>query len=451
MTRDSNDGASVTDGSRSAQSAGHGARRAKDLSRIISAQSEIARAGLDLQRVVDVITQRAQELTGSTGAVVEMLDGPDLVYWSGSGSVRQHMGVRIPAQGSLSGLAMATGALLNCGDSETDPRVNRAACQRVGLRSALVTPLHCEGEFVGVLKVLSARPHAYDTRQEALLETLASFIGATLHSALEHARLQEAMTRAVQASNIAACAAAGEREQLTALIRSRCITPVFQPIVDLVSRTPVGFEALSRFPEDLHHPTDGWFNAASRAGMALELERACMAAIVDGVLRGPRMQGYISINVSPRTLMEADFDLPDRPGLGGWVLELTEHSQVSDYEALAQRVKALQARGLRIAVDDAGAGYASLRHVLRLSPDIVKLDISITRDIDKILTHRQLTSAIMSFSREAHMALVAEGIETDSELQTLVGLQVPYGQGYLLGRPLPLEDAGHPGPVAMGS
>ncbi|MGO7550666.1 hypothetical protein AB9E34_33675, partial [Rhizobium leguminosarum] len=82
------------------------------------------------------------------------------------------------------------------------------------------------------------------------------------------------------------------------------------------SRKPVGFEALSRFPADPHAPVEGWFNLASRAGMGLELERACIAAIVDGVLRGPDMQGYISINVSPRTLMDTEFDLPDRSALG---------------------------------------------------------------------------------------------------------------------------------------
>jgi EAL domain-containing protein (putative c-di-GMP-specific phosphodiesterase class I) len=417
-----------------------GARgRVTDLSRIISAQSDIALAGLDLQRVVDAITRHAQSLTGSTGAVVEMLEGDDLVYWSGSGSVREHVGMRIPAEGSISGLAMASGALVHCGDAETDDRVNRGACERVGLRSALVTPLHCDGAFVGVLKVLSDRAHAYGVRQEALLQSLASFMGATLHSALEHAKLQDAMNMAAEGSRQAANALAVERDRLADLIAAGRITPVFQPILHLDSRAPVGFEALSRFPPDVPVPPGGWFEAANRLGMGVDLERACIAAIVAGVANGPPLPGYVSINISPRTLMADDLDLPDRDALGGWVLELTEHSEVSDYDALVARVKAMQARGLRIAVDDAGAGYASLRHVLRLEPDIVKLDISITRDIDRIPSHRQLTSAIMSFSREAHMALVAEGIETDSELETLVGLQVPFGQGYLLGRPLPLQ------------
>jgi len=439
MDRHSRIPAAQAEGRRPAASRrGDARRRVTDLADIISAQSEIALAGLDLQRVVDAITSRAQSLTGSTGAVVEMLDGDDLVYWSGSGSVREHVGMRIPAQGSISGLAMATGVLVQCEDSATDPRVNREACQRVGLRSALVTPLHCEGEFVGVLKVLSDRPHAYDAREAALLESLASFMGATLHSALEHARLQDAMALAAEATSQAADTRAREQARLVELIASRRITPVFQPILHLRTREPVGFEALSRFPAEWPAPPGGWFEAANRLGMCVELERACIAAIVDGVANGPVLPGYVSINISPRTLIADELALPGRDEHGGWVLELTEHSEVSDYDALVQRVKAMQARGLRVAVDDAGAGYSSLRHVLRLEPDIVKLDISITRDIDRIPTHRQLTSAIMSFSREAHMELVAEGIETDSELQTLLGLQVPFGQGYLLGRPAPL-------------
>ena len=422
------------------QSAGDAERNAmSDLWDIIAAQSEIANAGLDLDRVVDAITRKAQVLTGSTGAVVEMLHGPDLVYWSGSGSVREHIGVRIPAIGSLSGLCVAKGALLVCTDSESDPRVNIAACRRVGLRSALVTPLHCEGELVGVLKVLSNRADAYSQRHVAMLETLASFIGSTLNSALEHAKLRDALSRGSHAEPDAKPSLDEERARISDLIHGGGVSPVLQPIVELVSRRIVGFEALSRFAAGMHAPADGWFEAATRVGMCLDLETVCISSIVAAVSRGPQRQGYISLNASPMTLMEYDFGLlPDRSAHGGWVLEITEHSEVDDYTALAGRVQALQRAGFRIAIDDAGAGYASLRHVLRLSPDIVKLDISITRDIDKIVKHQQLAAAIISFSRDTGIELVAEGIETEAERDTLAALRVPYGQGYLFGKPLPL-------------
>lgn len=410
-----------------------------DLSDIIAAQSEIASAGLDLNRVVDAITRKAQVLTGSTGAVVEMLSGSDLVYWSGSGSVREHIGLRIPALGSLSGLCVAKGALLVCTDSESDPRVNIEACRKVGLRSALVMPLHCEGELVGVLKVLSNRANAYTQRHVALIETLASFIGSTLNSALEHAKLHDALARGPQPEPDAKPSLDEERASISDLIHGGGVFPVFQPIVELASGRAVGFEALSRFAPGAHAPADGWFDAANRVGMCLDLETACISAIVAAVSRAPQRPGYISLNVSPMTLMEYDFGiLPDRAALGGWVLEITEHSEVGDYAALAERVQALQRDGFRIAIDDAGAGYASLRHVLRLSPDIVKLDISITRDIDKIVKHQQLAAAIITFSHDTGIELVAEGIETEGERDTLAGLHVPYGQGYLFGKPVPL-------------
>ena len=412
---------------------------AVDLSEIIAVQSEIAQAGLDLKRLVDVVTRRSQALTRSTGAVVELLDGTDLFYWSGSGSVRKHEGLRIPVSGSLSGLCITKGTVLRCRDSETDTRVDRDACRQVGLRSALVTPLQCNGELVGVLKVVSDKPNAYTDRHVHLLETLAAFTGSMLHSALAHARLAEDMQRKASAEASARTMSDAGRSRLEGLIGTGGITPVFQPIVEIATKRIVGHEALSRFPADTKMTVDAWFELAERVGMCFELEVACISAIVDAVMGSSPMPGYISLNVSPRTLLEYDFErLPDRRAQGGWVLELTEHTQVNDYTLLAARVKHLQARGLRIAIDDAGAGFSSLRHVLRLAPDIVKLDLSIIRDIDTIRRHQLLASAIISFSRDTGIDLVAEGVETASEQDTLTRLGVPYGQGYLFGRPSPL-------------
>lgn len=414
-------------------------RGAVDSWEIIAAQSEIAQAGLDLKQMVDTITTKLQALTGSTGAVVEMLDGHELVYWSGSGSVKEHVGLRIPAIGSLSGLCIAKKALQICTDSEVDPRVDLKACRQVGLRSALVTPLFCEGELVGVLKVLSDKPSAYGARHVKLVQTLAAFVGAMLHSAFEHARVSAIVERAEAADASAKAILEDERWRVEALIASGGIRPVFQPIIELASGKTVGYEGLSRFDAAVQLSVDDWFEMANRVGMCVELEVACMSAMIRVLALSPPLDGYIALNVSPKTLMEYDFDeLPNRSQQGGWVLEITEHSEVTDYPVLAQRLRALQSRGFRIAIDDAGAGYSSLRHVLRLAPDIVKLDISISRDIDKILRNQQLSSAIISFSRETGIALIAEGVETADERDTLLRLGVAYGQGYLFGRPAPV-------------
>ena len=128
------------------------------LSRIILAQGEIAAAGSDPLQVVDMMTRRAQELTRSTGAVVEMRDGEDMLYWSASGIAEQHLGLRLPSGESLSGLCMRSGQVLQCDDSEQDPRVNLDACRKVGLRSMLVVPLSYGDRGIGVLKVMSPYP-----------------------------------------------------------------------------------------------------------------------------------------------------------------------------------------------------------------------------------------------------------------------------------------------------
>jgi EAL domain-containing protein (putative c-di-GMP-specific phosphodiesterase class I) len=413
------------------------------LADIIAAQSEIARAGLDPKKVVDVITRRSQALTDSNGAVVEMIDGSELVYWSASGSVTGHLGLRMPIDNSLSGLCVRKGELLRCNDSETDPRVNLDACRRVGLRSALVLPLLCDGRLVGVLKVLSDQPNAYTRRHMDVLRTMGTFMGATLHHSLENARMLKSIADARDGDAMAHGFDALQREHLWQLIQGRRIQPVFQPIVELTSGTVIGWEGLSRFPRDLPEPDDGWFAAASRLGLCPELETACIAAIVSAAAHMPEQAPYVSINVSPETLVRLDLDgLIPQADPRRWVFEITEHSEVRDYQRLADRVKSLQAAGWRIAVDDAGAGYSSLRHVLRLSPDIVKLDISLTRDIDTDIKHRQLTTAIVSFCRDTGMVLVAEGIETAAERDALVELGVVCGQGYLLGRPAPLRTSG---------
>jgi EAL domain-containing protein (putative c-di-GMP-specific phosphodiesterase class I) len=121
------------------------------------------------------------------------------------------------------------------------------------------------------------------------------------------------------------------------------------------------------------------------------------------------------------------------------VVEITEHEAVEDYAALVRSLDTLRGLGCRVAIDDAGAGFASLRHTLQLAPDIVKVDISLTRDIDSDRGRRALASALISFADEMGMTIVAEGIESQAELDTLRELGVIYGQGYFLAEPAPLS------------
>jgi EAL domain-containing protein (putative c-di-GMP-specific phosphodiesterase class I)/ActR/RegA family two-component response regulator len=213
---------------------------------------------------------------------------------------------------------------------------------------------------------------------------------------------------------------------------------VFQPIVDLATREVVGIEALARFT-DPPGPPQVWFAEAAEVGLGVELELAAADAALRAVRRIPP-NAYLAINVSHRTLLSPTLLETLRPHADRIVLELTEHQRIDDYEQLATALDRLRSLGARVAIDDAGAGFASLRHILNIRPDIMKLDVDLTRGIDVDPARRALSVALISFAEEMGMAIVAEGVETDEELRTLQELGVRLGQGYHLGRPAPLGD-----------
>ncbi|MGO9558722.1 MAG: EAL domain-containing protein [Acidimicrobiales bacterium] len=229
---------------------------------------------------------------------------------------------------------------------------------------------------------------------------------------------------------------------LRRVIDERDIDIVFQPIVDIESGVVVGTEALSRFamqpPCRPHH----WFNLAAKLGLGVELEIAAL----DGALRhlGSLPQGvFLSVNLSPATLVsDSLMSLIDQYPADRLVLELTEHNRIDDYGEVEPRINALRSQGARLAVDDAGAGWSSMQHIVRIRPEMIKLDIDLTRGIDANPTCRALAAALVAFAAEIGSTVVAEGIETKEELGTLRDLGVALGQGYLLGRPqhLPLPE-----------
>jgi EAL domain-containing protein (putative c-di-GMP-specific phosphodiesterase class I) len=405
------------------------------LSRIIATQNEIASAALDPREVVGIVTRRAQDLTRSTGAVVEIVDGDEMVYWSASGSATAHVGLRFAAASSLSGLCVRQARALQCDDSETDPRVYREGCRRVGLRSMVVVPLFSRGRAVGVLKVLSTYPGAYDAADVRTLELMATLVAATLDHAIEHAAVVAELDARLQADRRAQDEDAATRVRVREAVDRAAVSIAYQPIADLHDGRVVGLEALSRFPGNPGQPPDRWFADAARVGLGLELE---LTAVRKAMGTLPRIPGdvYLAVNVSPdaatsRALRE--LVLAGEPGRV--VLEITEHAGVEDYGALSERLGELRRAGVRLAIDDAGAGFASLRHILRLAPEIIKLDVSLTRKIDSQPRQQTLASALVTFATGTAAAIVAEGIETPSELAVLKELGVRLGQGFLLGHP----------------
>ncbi|HEX6734257.1 MAG TPA: EAL domain-containing protein [Azonexus sp.] len=216
-------------------------------------------------------------------------------------------------------------------------------------------------------------------------------------------------------------------------------TTVYQPIIHVAQDRIVGFEALTRFSAEPARPPDLWFDEAATVGLQEELELAAIRKALPGLARLPD-DAYLSLNVSPTTLLKGSVAAV----LAGYpferlLLEVTEHESISDYSPIAAVLQPMRQRGLRLAVDDAGAGYASFRHILKLQPDVIKLDLSLIRKIDSDRGSRALAAALVRFAEETGSKVVAEGVETAGELQALRELKVNKAQGYLLGAPAPLE------------
>jgi EAL domain-containing protein (putative c-di-GMP-specific phosphodiesterase class I) len=120
------------------------------------------------------------------------------------------------------------------------------------------------------------------------------------------------------------------------------------------------------------------------------------------------------------------------------VIEITEHTHIESYEVLQPKLDRLRRAGVRFAVDDAGAGFSSFRHIIQLNPDIIKLDADLTRNCHCDAVRHTLTESLVRFAGELGATLVAEGVETVEELEALIGMGVQYAQGYYLGRPAPV-------------
>jgi len=212
---------------------------------------------------------------------------------------------------------------------------------------------------------------------------------------------------------------------------------VLQPIVEMANGEVLGYEALTRFSDGT--PPDQVFKAAADAGLGLQLEAVTIEVALDAAapLRG---DCFLDINVSPDLVM-ARKPLQGllRRSAPGVVLEITEHVDVQDYEILRASLASLGS-DVRFAVDDAGAGFASLRHILELAPSHVKLDRGLVARIDTDPARQALVAGLVHFATEIAVMLIAEGVETEDERQTLLRLGVHVGQGYLLGRPAPAED-----------
>lgn len=294
----------------------------------------------------------------------------------------------------------------------------RAAARAAGLLAVSSAAIHWEDRTLGILALGAATPeHRERLRHRAgLVEEIASIAGLLLGRQLAQ-RLDEQTTR----------------DDLQTILAGRRFHPEFQPIVDLASGAVQGYEALARFDDGTRPDVE--FERARAVGLGSELEAACAkAALVTASSLPPDV--WVSVNFSPAALLDGTAAEVLRDATRPVVIEVTEHAVIERYDHVRRAVA--ECSGARLSVDDAGAGFASLRHILELAPTFVKLDIGLVRDIDHDLARQALAAGLVHFATQTGIVLVAEGVETEAEAQTLRVLGVRLGQGYLFGRPAPL-------------
>ena len=267
-----------------------------------------------------------------------------------------------------------------------------------------------------------------------LLQTRALYVEVQARNASLRADLDVHLTREREAAR----ARQVRIDRLRAVLDDGQLTMHYQPITHVADGTVAGVEALARFTQTPPRSPDVWFAEAADVGMAEALELAAVAMAVADLPRLPADQ-FVSVNVSPQVAASprlanllADVDARRV------VVELTEHEEVGDHDALLAALAPLRDRGVRLAVDDAGSGYAGLQQVLRLRPDVLKLDMALTRGLDTDPARRALVTAMLAFAEEIGSTIIAEGVETAEELAALDGLGVRWAQGFHLARPAAL-------------
>lgn len=310
-----------------------------------------------------------------------------------------------------------------------DTNHDRAAAQipliaSLPIRSFVAVPIYrSDGRLFGLFCCLGRTPRpSLNERDVEVVRAFANMTG-------ERIRAQRRKEDAAQQ----------KKHAITEILDTSGYDIALQPIMCLQEERPAGYEALCRFQTQPYRPPNKWFDDAAEVGLQTALELNVIAGALHILPQLPD-HAYLAINTSPQTLASGKIAaLLDGVDAHRVVLEITEHGAIDDFDALLMEVDRLRELGVRIAVDDAGAGYSGLQQIVRLRPDVIKLDMSLTHDVDKDLARRSLTSAMVQFAQDTNAHVVAEGIETEEELRTLRKIGVEWGQGYHLARPAPAE------------
>ncbi len=296
-------------------------------------------------------------------------------------------------------------------------------------------------DLLALKRRVSKRLETYlgDTMNPELLRRFGYFIGAAVMKKDSSVRVERLVYRTIDE---ALSAAATEQErtrrsrarELKAIIDRKRIATVYQPIVDLTSRSVIGYEAFSRGPKGALESPDTLFQVAYEAELIWQLERLCRERALRGLPRLKRQQ-LMFVNLEPTCVFDPMLTAGPfvRRFARRLVFEITERAAITDFPTFRQAVQLLKRSGFKVAVDDVGSAYSSLRVVSEIEPDFIKLDMQLTRGADNDQIKRQLIGAVAKFSADAGVPLIVEGVETPAELAAVQGLGIRLAQGFLFG------------------
>lgn len=298
-----------------------------------------------------------------------------------------------------------------------------AAAQRVHIRSFVSVPVTLsDGTVYGTFCAGGLSAHdGLTERDTGLLQVLAQAAALIIEPDVRAAERESALN-----------------ERYGPLMAAGGPSIVWQPIVELPSARFRGAESLSRFPRDWGKPPDVCFDEAHEIGVGHELE---LQALLTAVSQAGDLPGYAAINISPTTLVQpATVRALTSLASDRLLLELSEHEAVADYDVLNEVLAPLRARGMRLAIDDVGSGFSSLRHVLLTRPDVLKLDRSMVAGVKEGMIRFDLIKSLADFGHRFGASVIAEGVEEESEAEALTQAGIDKAQGWFFGKPAPIAD-----------
>jgi EAL domain-containing protein (putative c-di-GMP-specific phosphodiesterase class I) len=409
-----------------------------------------------MQRIVD----EAQTLIPcASGVAIVMDDGGRLIPVSGAGIGVDHIGRVAAVDSTLSGNSLVSGEIVICDDISANERVDPGLRADPRAASLLSVPLRRNGRPIGLLVMVSGVCGAFTPEVASRVARVADFMAVALASVIETARAvgevlgspsgagagrdEDQESIATFVANVMEPGSAdtlAARDRVAAVLAGGLIDSVVQPIVDLDTGAVNAVESLARFPSEPRRGPDVWFAEAETVGLGVELEEL---AVRRSLRQLDQLPGAVTfgLNISYDMLVSGRMMglLTGQPARRIFV-ELTEHVMFGDYARAREAIAELRAAGVRVAIDDVGAGYSSFRHVLEVAPDAIKLDRCFTAGIEHDRARRAMAAGFVHFAGEMGIDLIAEGIETERELESVRNLGVTLGQGYLIARPGPAVD-----------